>query len=104
MKRIFWTAYCYHERIAAIYEIETIINQYGVISDFKRFSDISISFIIELEDRKLDSLYIALQQYLKLNDFEKINSNSNNETVIYLNTTFIHGTGNLKIEIPAVPG
>ena len=104
MKRIFWTGYCNKERTTAIYEIEKILSNYGFVTDFRRFSDISISMTIEIEELKIDQLYSDLKKYLSLNSFEKLNSDSNNECIIYLNTSFVKGTGNLIIEVPSVPG
>lgn len=104
MTNIFWTGYCNHERIVATSEIEKIINSYGYITDFKQFSDISLSIMIELEEFKIDNLFNALKSYMSLNDFEKINSFSNRERLIFLNITFVKGTGDLRIEIPAIPG
>jgi hypothetical protein len=104
MNTIFWTGYCNNERIIAISEIERIINNYGYITDFKQFSDISISIKIELEELNIDKLFNALKDYMSINDFEKINSTSNRERLIFLNVTFVKGTGDLRIEIPAIPG
>lgn len=104
MNVIFWTGYCNYERVVAISEIEKIINNYGYISDFKHFSDISLSIKIELEELNIDKLFNALNDFMNINDFEKINSSSNRERIIFLNVTFVKGTGNLRIEIPAIPG
>jgi len=104
MRKLYWTGYCNKERSAAISETEHIISSFGFITDFKRFSDISISMTIEIEEFKIDDLYIALKNYLSLSDFEKLNSDSGNECIIYLNTSFTRGTGDLLIEVPAVPG
>lgn len=104
MKNIFWTGYCNRERAAAISELEKLVNQYGYITDFKLFSDISIAIKIELEEYKVDKLYDALKKYISLNDFDSVHSVSQAERVIYLNITFMKGTGDLKIDIPAVPG
>lgn len=104
MNTIFWAGYCTNERIIAISEIEKIINNHGYIVDFKQFSDISLSIKIELEELNIDKLFIALKEYMSLNDFEKINSSSNRERLIFLNVTFIKGSGDLRNEIPAIPG
>jgi len=104
MNTIFWTGYCNNERIIAISKIEKIINSYGYITDFKQFSDISLSIKIELEELNIDKLFNALKDYMSINDFEKINSSSNRERLIFLNVTFVKGTGDLRIEIPAIPG
>ncbi len=104
MKNIFWTGFCNQERTAAISDLEKLVNHYGYITDFKLFSDISIAITIELQELNIDKLYNALKKYISLNDAESVNSVSSAERVIYLNITFMKGTGNLKIDIPAVPG
>jgi hypothetical protein len=104
MKSIFWTGYCNTGRNIAISEIEKIISTFGFITDFNRFSDFSLSVSIELEERKIDKLYEELKRYMRLDDFEKLNSTSDLERRIFLNITFIKGTGNLRIEVPRVPG
>jgi len=104
MNTIFWTGYCNNERMIAINEIEKIINNYGYITDFKQFSDISLSIKIELEELNIDKLYSALKHYISINDFEKIKSSSNRERLIFLNVNFVKGKGDLRIEVPANPG
>ena len=104
MNNIFWRGYCNNERIIAINDIQKIIGDYGYITDFKQFSDISISIKIELEEQNIDKLFCALKSYMSLDDFESLNSFSNRESLVFLNLTFIKETGDLEIEIPAVPG
>lgn len=104
MDNFFWTGYCNRERITATSEIEKIVSGFGFITDFKQFSDISISLKIELEERNIDGLYEALSKYLRLDDFDRTKSDSIKERIVFLNLTFTKGTGNLEIVIPAVPG
>lgn len=104
VKNIFWTGYCYQNRVIAISEIEVIVNKFGYITDFKQYSDISIMIKVEIEELKIDDLHSTLGQYINLNNFEKINSMSQKERVIFLNITFTTGKGDLRVEIPAVPG
>jgi hypothetical protein len=104
MKSFFWTAYCSKDRVLAISEIQNIINKYGYIVDFKKFSDISIAISIDIEEHNIDKLYGALKEFMNLNEFEKLNSVSKNECKLFINTTFLKGTGNLRIEVPSVPG
>ena len=104
MKTIFWTGYSHEDRFVAIKAIETIVNDYGFITDFKQFSDISISIKIELEAQKIDDLYDSLSSYLTLKESEKINATSKQEYIVFLNVTFTKSSGNLRIEVPNVPG
>jgi hypothetical protein len=104
MKNLFWTGYCNADRMIAIGEIEKIVSGSGYIVDFRQFSDISITIVIELEECKVDLLYLALSRYMSLNDFEPINTDSAVACTVFLNTSFARGTGDLRIETPAVPG
>jgi len=104
MNRYYLTGYYGKERIIGISDIEKSINKYGFIIDFKMFSDISISMIIEIEEFKVDALFNELTSYMKMNEFENISTDSKKECIILLNVTFTKGTGDLRIEIPAVPG
>jgi hypothetical protein len=104
MENIFWTGFSNGQRHEVICEIQNIVSRYGAIVDFKQFSDISLSLCIEIEELKIDSLRAELNQILGLDQSEAFNSESKKERTIYLNITFNKGSGNLKIEVPAVPG
>lgn len=104
MNRFFLTGYYDKERIIGISDIEKSINKYGFIIDFKMFSDISISMIIEIEEFKVDALFDELTSYMKMNEFKNISTDSKKDCLLLLNVTFTKGTGDLRIEIPAVPG
>ena len=104
LPNIFWSGFTNQERATAILELEKIINQFGFIIDFKPFSDISISLVIEAEESHVNHLYDALIGYLHMKDFDRLHSASSQERTIYLSVTFSKAMGNLKNEIPAVPG
>ncbi len=104
MNIIFWIGYSNYERAQSIIDLERIINNHGYLTDFKLFSDLSISITIEIEEQKIDKLYTELKNKITLDKFDNLNSNSTNERTIFLNITFSNGTGDLKIEVPAVPG
>jgi hypothetical protein len=104
MKNIFWKGYSHAERHAAINMIQNAISKYGYLVDFKLFSDTSMGVSIEIDECKIDGLYDELTKIIDLEDFEHLNSTSTKERKVYLNITFSKGTGNLSIEVPAVPG
>ena len=104
MKSIFWTGYTNQDRNLAITHLTGIINSYGYIVDFKQLSDISLTFVIEIAESKIDTLFHVLEDSISIDRFELLNSTSAIERVIYLNITFTKGTGDLKIEVPAIPG
>ncbi len=104
MKNIFWSGYCSHERITSIARLEDEINKIGFIVDFKQFSDISIAIQIEIEEQYLKSLYQNLNQILLIDEIRLIDTDSNIEINLFLHVHFTNGSGNLRIEVPAVPG
>ncbi len=104
MQNIFWTGFSNDERHTAINKVNSLISKYGDIVDFHLFSDISLSMTIEIEEYKIDKLYDELTEIIGIQKTECLNSISKKERTIYLNLTFADGTGNLKIEVPSVPG
>lgn len=104
MEHIFWTGFSNDERHAAIDKIQGVISKYGDVVDFHLFSDISLSLTIEIEEFKIDELYDELTKIIGIQKPEYLSSISKKERTVYLNITFAKGTGNLKIEVPAVPG
>lgn len=104
MRNIFWTGFSNDERHSAINKIQSVVSKYGDIVDVHFFSDISLSMTIEIEEFKIDKLYDGLTQIIGVQKHEYLNSISLMERTIYLNITFTKGTGNLKIEVPSVPG
>ncbi len=104
MNKLYWTGICGQERTGAITQISTIINRHGCFTDFRLFSDVSLSMVIEVEERNVDALYGELGNYLALADFPAVGSNSARERIILLHVTFTRGTGDVAREVPAVPG
>lgn len=104
MQNIFWTAYSDQERHAAINQIQSLVAQFGDLVDIRLFSDISITMTIEIAECKIDNLHHALANRLKIDAFALLDSSSTKERTIYLNISFLHATGDLKQEVPAVPG
>lgn len=104
MKNIFWTGFSDDERHAAIDKIQHVVSKYGDLVDFHFFSDISLSMTIVIEEWKIDKLYDELTKIIGVQKSEFLNSNSKKERTIYLNITFSKGKGDLRIEVPSVPG
>ena len=104
MSNIFWTAYSSGDRFFTINTTQDVVAAYGDIVDFKLYSDISIVFTIEIQERKIDALYNKLKEHLLLDDYSMLNSKSGKERVIYLNVSFAQASGNLRVEVPSVPG
>ncbi len=84
--------------------IQGVVAKYGDIVDINLFSDISLTMRIEIDEFKIDRLYDELSAIMGVDKFEKLNSISKKERTVYLNISFTRGTGNLRIEVPSVPG
>ena len=104
MEHIFWTGFSNDERHAAITKIQQVVSMYGDIIDVHLFSDLSLSMTIEIEEFKVDRLYDELTREISMQKWESLNSISKKERTLYLSITFTKGKGNLKIDVPAVPG
>jgi hypothetical protein len=104
MTKYYWTAFCKRNRYIAIDHIVQIINTHGAVTDSKMFSDLSLSLIIEIEARQIAPLYAELGAYIDLSDTEVVKTDATVERMILLSVNFTRGKGNLKIEVPAVPG
>ena len=102
--KIFWKAYCKEDRNRAINIITKIVNEFGSITDFNQFSDISINLRIELKENRIDNLYNALLSFMNFDEFEGCNSKSEIEVTINLNITFSSARGKLRQVVPFVPG
>ena len=101
---LYWKGFCNKDRNIGIYEVERVVNKYGFIIDFHMFSDLEINLKIEIEERNISSLYHGLAEVLTLNDLKKIPSTDPTGRLILMNITFTQSTGDLRIEVPAVPG
>lgn len=104
MKNIFWTGFSDDERHSAIDKIQNVVSKYGDLVDLHFFSDISLSMTIIIEELKIDKLYHELTKIIRVQKSEFLNSISKRERTIYLNITFSKGKGDLRIEVPSVPG
>jgi hypothetical protein len=104
MKRYYWNGISKDERIKSISEITTIIDKYAAIINFQRFSDISLSLVIEIEENKLNDLYKRLEEVMFIKGLDIAMSDSTTECIILFNITFTKGTGDMKYEVPNIPG
>ena len=104
MRRYYWNGISKDERIKSISEITTIVDIYAAIINFQRFSDISLSLVIEIEEYKLNDLYKRLAEVMFIEGFDQTLSDSIAECIILFNITFTKSTGDMKYEVPAIPG
>ena len=103
MNRFYWSAICNKERLISISEIGAIIDKHGIILNFQRFSDISISFIIETDDDKAINLYNSLSEKVKIKESANDLINITSGCIILLDVVFTNSTGDLEIEVPDIP-
>ncbi len=104
MENIFWTGFSNEERHSAINKIQSAVSKYGDVVVVHFFSDISLNMTIEIEEFKIDKLYDELTKIIGVQKPEYLNSISKKERTVYINITIAKGAGNLKIEVPSVPG
>lgn len=107
MKRnesLYWKGFSQNERVPALDGIEKIIQKYGFLTDFHMFSDVEISFRIEIGEQKIRAFHTDLALLLNLDNPVPPLSESTQERVIFLNVTFLKSTGDFRNEVPAVPG
>lgn len=101
---LFWKGYTHIERHQAIYELTNIIDGLGFITDSHMFSDLEIALRLQVQADRVKRLYYALCRYMTMdNEILRITPGKQDIT-INLNVTFTGASGNLRIEVPAVPG
>jgi hypothetical protein len=104
MKQLFWSGVSNNARLSAMEDINQIIGRNGFILDFHRFSDLSISLRIEIQACKLYKLLNELKVVLNMGDSEAEKSDSDLDCQVMLSISFAAGSGDLRIEVPAIPG
>jgi hypothetical protein len=106
MRKFYWTGICKEERIAGINRMQACIRAHGFVVDFKFFSDISLSLFVEIEGQYVKDLYAELSKFMDITSEDEmdIQAQSHGECLILFHVTFSKGTGNMKVEVPAVPG
>ncbi|MDH3652385.1 MAG: hypothetical protein OEQ53_22030 [Saprospiraceae bacterium] len=85
---------------------EVISASDGYITSFNMFSDLALNPSIEIEENGIQVLHKALSRILTVSDFDEkdINVESRKEWLIFMNISFGAGKGDLRRNIPAVPG
>lgn len=102
MHRHYWTAISNEERIQAISDITRIVNRYAIVLNFQRFSDIAMSFLLEVEEWRLKEMRNDLKAILTLDTGVTQFIESKADCIVFLNITFAKGTGDLQIENPNI--
>jgi len=102
-----WQAFSSSNRHETIELLKDIISKNdGYIINFAMFSDLAISLTVEIEENKISNLHRELASIVHISEPEpeNINLNANTDWWILMNVSFGKGQGNLKVEIPNVPG
>lgn len=102
-----WQAFSTEDRNKVIEVIkDTITKNGGYIINFNLFSDLALSLSIEIEENKISNLYKELHKIINISEPApgNLNDHSKMEWWILMNVSFGKGKGNLKVEIPNVPG
>ena len=105
--KINWQAFSSSNRHETIELLkDTISKNDGYIINFNMFSDLALSLTVEIEENKISNLHRELASILQISESkpEHLNINSKSDWWILMNVSFGKGQGNLKIEIPNVPG
>jgi hypothetical protein len=104
MNKYYWSGISHANRLKAIGEITDIVDKSATILNFKQFSDISLSLILEMEENRVNDLKIRLKEILLIEGSEPESQSSTHNCMVLFNITFSKGTGDLKMEVPEVPG
>ena len=104
-KNLTWAAYSDKNRHEIIGKVKnTITSNDGCILNFNMFSDLALTLSIEIPADRINGLHNDLRAILTISDIGSTNSFQKAECLILLNLSFAKGTGDLKSEIPDVPG
>lgn len=107
IKKINLQAFTSKERNKALELLKSIISRHdGHIINFQFFSDIAISFTIEILGSGIIGLYEELKQEMSVNEFVMGDPSTNlsKDCWVLLHVSFVKGTGDKRFEIPVVPG
>ena len=103
MHKVYWKGISNDNRIKAISEITAVVDKHGTILNFQKFSDLALSLVVELESSRLNSLHNCLAEILTIDEFNPNTSVFTGMTILFLNVTFLKGTGDLELEVPDIP-
>ncbi len=100
-----WEAFSNRNRIEVIEEVKQLILDHdGYIIHFKMFSDLALNLNIEIEADKIPTLHQALSSKMSISELENHLFDSKKEWLIFIHLSFGQSHGNLRHEIPEVPG
>ena len=106
-KKLNWSVYSKEPRLSVVDKLkEAISSNGGSITHFHMFSDLALSLRIEIECNQIANLHRSLSRVVSVSELESgvVYPDSKQEWVLLLNVSFSDGKGELRKNIPAVPG
>lgn len=107
INKLNWEIFSNKNRNIVIDEIKAVLlTNDACIVNSSMFSDLALSLSLEIEQKSVIELYNSLSSIVTISDLDtgSININSSKDCLIFINVSFTSGTGDLRIEMPAVPG
>lgn len=101
--RYYWSGISKEERTQAISDIKEIVNRYATILNFQRFSDLSLSLVLETEERRLKDMQEELNRIMQTEGACATPTDYYRDCLVFLNVTFIKSTGDFEIKMPNFP-
>ncbi|PTX18270.1 hypothetical protein C8N40_10669 [Pontibacter mucosus] len=107
IRKLNWQVFTEQDRNKAIEELKgKILSNGGYIINSTFFSDLALSLTIEIQENDILKLYASIQESMTISEpgFDNLIVNAGKEWWIFINVTFRQGKGDLKIDVPNVPG
>jgi len=107
MKKFRLKAFASEDRHNIIESVQDIVNDSKCfLISYKMFSDLQMSMYIEMKEHRLLNFYHRLSKKIKLSvfDLNDYDVHSKKTCRVYLNVSFVKGVGNLKVNVPKIPG
>lgn len=104
MQKHYWTGICAKGRQQAIEAIAQCVNQHGTILNSTLLSDIALNLVIEVDPGKIAALYSDLGSLVRIDGADFSTPESQTTSLLLMSITFTEGSGDLRLEIPDVPG
>ena len=95
------------DRHKVIEEVKELISiHHGYITHFQLYSDLALVLTLEIEEQYITALHEAFERMAVISEInsELFRHEASKEWIIMLNLSFGQGKGELKVEVPAVPG
>ena len=105
-RKLNWHIWSSIDRNQAIDLLKQILSEGGgSIVQFQRFSDLGLGMTVEVEECDIYNIYNGLKDAFSLDGEAPghLDQDSDEEWLLLLHLSFGSGTGDFKLEVPAVP-